>query len=171
MKPVIAMASLIVVASTASATEKLNYVSCIYFHRSASWEYYGYQSAGEKFDLKEGESQMLVGAWTSERLPNYAICNEITGTSDNNLVRMRQIKFEGQIIDGIFDGCVAKGTDVKQTSEQNMDLARGSYSVIESEWLVSPAPDKIKVKTYIPTVDEINRLNEIVDKKCLELMP
>lgn len=66
MKLVAAMAILMIVTSTAWATEKHNHVSCIYFDLNDNWEYYGYASS-ESFELKDGEPRMLFGAWTSER--------------------------------------------------------------------------------------------------------
>lgn len=84
---------------------------------------------------------------------------------------MRQFRFEGQFINEISNGCVANGIDIKQTSEEYIYLARGSYAEIESNWLVSPSPSKIKVKTYIPAVHELDRLDEIADQKCIELLP
>ena len=173
MKSFIAIASWFVLSSTAFATQNLNPISCVYFHRNSAWEFYGVQYSNKNFDLKNGQSVMVMGAWTSDRpaSPNYAVCTTITGTADANSVGMTQMVFAAPTIFDIVDICNVRGNDVKKLSEQKSSLARGSSAQLESEWLIAPAPDKIVVKTYLPTLEETTDIKKFAEAKCIELTP
>jgi hypothetical protein len=154
------------------ASNNLNHLSCIYFHDQKGWYFYSSQSNGSKFNLSKDGQRDMVGAWTSERpAPNYAICTKMVGTDSDEVVNIKSEKYQAKVITVIGAGCSVSGTDVNLVSDGISSVARGSFSELESDWLVLPSPDKIKVKTYFPTEDEIENLDQIAQKKCLELMP
>lgn len=173
MRASILLSGLLAMASAASATENANQLSCMYFQENGQWTYHGFQTSDLSFSLKEHETRILVAAWTSEQPepPHHAFCSELIGTSSDELVKVRHLKFEGQVIDGISDGCLAEGSDVKNTEDSMIDVKRGSYSKFESSWGAPSFSGKIAVNTYFPTVEEMDHLADIGHQKCLEISP
>jgi hypothetical protein len=164
---------LVALTSMAAATEKVNTVNCMYYHRQGKWTYAGHSSFKQPLELKDKQTQMLFGYWTVDRpaAPNYAVCDDVTGTADDSSVTVRHLKFEGQVIDNISADCAVKGMNVKQTSALSVTLARGNFVETVSDWLISPAPDKISVRVYFPTLSEVDHVADIANAKCAALLP
>ena len=161
-------------ASTAMATQKINFVSCWYEHYEDGWFYRSALFTENTFDLNKGQSRQLNEVWTSSKPkpPNYAVCNYMTGTDDDNTVVIKSFKYEATAFDvPTADLCEFTGQDIKLVSAEEVALSRGiSYDELSTDWLALN-PDRFIIRTYFPTVDEIDHIKDIVDKKCVELMP
>jgi hypothetical protein len=166
---------LLFIASPAWASQKLNFLSCYYDHMKVGWQVLGALYSDSSYDLAEGESRNLNGAWTSEKPkgPEFAICNMAIGTGDDDTVVITSYKFEAKAFKP-FAGKSCEdfeGTDIKLVSQDKITLNRSDYSeMLTDDWL-PPEPDRFSIRTYFPKTEELDQLPQIWESKCLELIP
>jgi hypothetical protein len=172
MKSAIVLFTLLIVSPMSWATKNLNSASCIYFYYGTGWKYYGYQIHDIKYDLPMGETRELVSAWSDHpRLQNHVVCSTMIGTDSDDAVEIKYDIYLASQISRIDSGCSVVGKDVQLLSSNTSSVSRGNFSEAESDWLSSPSPEKIKIKTYIPMVQEVDNLSRTADAKCKALTP
>lgn len=161
----------------AFATSQLNFITCTYNHfenehSEGGWELFRWQSSIASFHLNDGETKMISGMWTSgkKEYPNVGLCTAMTGTNDDNVILMTSYIAHATSIENISGICDISGADVIPIEKKHMPIARGSIFDVESDWLNSPAPTRVRLRTYIPHLDELDRINEIAEEKCMELL-
>lgn len=160
--------------SFAMADQNFNHIGCVYLHDKDGWHPWQTFYFLDSFDLKNGQSRFLTGAWTNKKpvLPNYAFCTRMIGTTDNNSIVIESYRYKADEFNPIeaSDTCSASGTAVELISKNSTTVPRGSFAELEIAWL-PPDIDKIKVREYFPLLKEINDLENIAMNKCEELTP
>jgi len=160
--------------SYASAAPNFNHLACIYNLDQSGWHFWSHTSSPDNYSLASGQSRFLSGLWTSDKpvLPNYAACTTMIGTGDENNAIVMNYVYQANQFDALDgnDQCSVSGENVKIVSKSEQLVSRGSFSILETDW-ISPDASKIQIREYVPKVDELDKLNEIAVEKCNEIAP
>lgn len=164
---------LLLFCGSAWGTQNATFFICYFDHLKSGWQV-GLHGFSKTLNLPKGEASLLAGTWTGGKPigPEYAVCSMAIGTEDDNEVLSSWYKFEAKEFEP-FQGKTCEdfaGVNMKLVSLETKPLRRGEFSEIESDWL-PPEPDRMSVRIYFPTLDEMARPDELLHNKCDKLLP
>ncbi len=96
----------------------------------------------------------------------------MSGTGNSDFVIINKFLYKAKEFQNVNQDCSVVGRDVKLVSTKFEALKRGNYTEVQMSWIpANPDHTNLMIRTYLPKYDEIQKIGEIAEQKCLTLTP